>query len=159
MYLASNSKLEIAFAMHQCERFTHGTKHSHEKAVLQIFKYLKGNQNGGLIVCPSKDLQVNCYADATVAGLYGVEDHQDTTSVKSRAGYVLTFAGCPIQWMSKLQTEIALSMLHAEYVALSQSFRNLLSVKALNTELMSGMGTDTKKLEFISKSTVYEDNN
>eukprot|EP00957_Ditylum_brightwellii_P006905 522115-Ditylum_brightwellii.AAC.1 len=37
-----------------------------------------------MIVHPSNDLQVNCYADVDLDGLYGVEDHQDTTSVKSR---------------------------------------------------------------------------
>eukprot|EP00957_Ditylum_brightwellii_P179217 13653459-Ditylum_brightwellii.AAC.1 len=37
MYLASNSKPEITFAVHQCARLTHGTKHSHEKAILQIY--------------------------------------------------------------------------------------------------------------------------
>eukprot|EP00957_Ditylum_brightwellii_P021762 1641667-Ditylum_brightwellii.AAC.1 len=36
MYLASNSRPEIPFAVHQCARFTHGTKHSREKAILQI---------------------------------------------------------------------------------------------------------------------------
>eukprot|EP00957_Ditylum_brightwellii_P202898 15332305-Ditylum_brightwellii.AAC.2 len=140
-------------AVHQYTRFTHGTKHSHEKAALQICKYLKGTQNDRLIVSPSKDLQINCFADADFIGLYRVEDHQDTTSVKSRAGYVLTFVRCPIQWVSKLQTKIALSMLHGEYVALTQSLGNLLHVKALITELMAGMGTDMKKLEFVSKST------
>ena len=72
---------------------------------------------------------------------------------------MLTFAGCPIHWVSKLQTEIALSTLHAEYVALSQSLRDLLPVKELVTELLQGMGIDSGKLKFISKSTVFEDNN
>eukprot|EP00957_Ditylum_brightwellii_P196645 14982778-Ditylum_brightwellii.AAC.1 len=34
MYLASNSRPETTFAVHQCARFTHGTKHSHEKAII-----------------------------------------------------------------------------------------------------------------------------
>ena len=102
---------------------------------------------------------MNCYADANFAGLFAVEDPQETTSVKSRTGYVLTFAGCPILWVSKLQTEIALSTLHAEYVALSQSLRDLLPVKELIIELLTGMGQDSGKLRLTSKSTVYEDNN
>eukprot|EP00957_Ditylum_brightwellii_P073274 5569692-Ditylum_brightwellii.AAC.1 len=36
MYLASNSWPEIAFAVHQCAKFTHGTKHLHNKAIPQI---------------------------------------------------------------------------------------------------------------------------
>ena len=72
---------------------------------------------------------------------------------------MLTFAGCPILWVSKLQTEIALSTLHAEYVALSQSLRDLLPVKELVKELLQGMGIDSGKLKFVSKSTVFEDKN
>eukprot|EP00957_Ditylum_brightwellii_P036686 2778459-Ditylum_brightwellii.AAC.1 len=66
--------------------------------------------------------------------------------------------GCSILWVSKLQTEIALSTLHAEYVVLYQSLQDLLPTKDLFLEIMIGMGTDIMKLEFISKSTVYEDN-
>eukprot|EP00957_Ditylum_brightwellii_P053120 4027895-Ditylum_brightwellii.AAC.1 len=58
-------------------------------------------------------LQVNCFADANFAGLFSVEDPQDVTSVRSRTSCVLTFAGCPILCVSKLQTEVALSTLHA----------------------------------------------
>eukprot|EP00957_Ditylum_brightwellii_P071091 5403503-Ditylum_brightwellii.AAC.1 len=45
MYLASNSKPEITNVVHQCARFTHGTKRSHEKAILQICRYLKGTRS------------------------------------------------------------------------------------------------------------------
>ena len=36
MYMASNSRPYIFFAVHQCERFTHNFKQFHEKAVLRI---------------------------------------------------------------------------------------------------------------------------
>eukprot|EP00957_Ditylum_brightwellii_P200657 15296772-Ditylum_brightwellii.AAC.1 len=42
MCLASNSRSEIIFVFHQYARFTHGTKHLYEKAILQICRYLKG---------------------------------------------------------------------------------------------------------------------
>ena len=119
----------------------HGTKHSHEKAILQICRYLKGTRSEGLIIKPNMKemLQVNCFADAGFARLFSIEDPQDVTSVRSRTGYVLTFVGCPILWVSKLQTKVALSTLHAEYVALSQSLRDLLSTKDLITEVVKGM--------------------
>eukprot|EP00957_Ditylum_brightwellii_P088456 6737061-Ditylum_brightwellii.AAC.1 len=50
MYLASNIKPKITFVVHQCARFSHGTKHLHEKAILQICKYLKETQSEGLII-------------------------------------------------------------------------------------------------------------
>ena len=72
---------------------------------------------------------------------------------------MITFAGCPLLFVSKLQTEVALSTLHAEYVALSQSLRDLLSLKSLITEVFSRLKIDTSKMTVTSKSTVYEDNN
>ena len=79
--------------------------------------------------------------------------------MKSRTGYVITFAGCPLLFVSKLQTEVALSTLHAEYVALSQSLRDLLPLKSLITEVFTRLNIDTSKMTVTSKSTVYEDNN
>ena len=49
--------------------------------------------------------------------------------------------------------------LHAEYVALSQSLRDLLQLKSLITEVFSRLKIDTSKMTVTSKSTVYEDNN
>jgi hypothetical protein len=34
-------------------------------------------------------------------------------------GYIITYAGCPMHWSSKMQTEIALLAIEAEYIALS----------------------------------------
>eukprot|EP00957_Ditylum_brightwellii_P087584 6667478-Ditylum_brightwellii.AAC.1 len=53
MYLISNRRPEITFAVHQGARFIHGTKHSHEKAILQISGYLKRTQSEGLIIKPN----------------------------------------------------------------------------------------------------------
>eukprot|EP00957_Ditylum_brightwellii_P042099 3188438-Ditylum_brightwellii.AAC.1 len=79
MYLASNSRLEITFAVHQCARFSHGTKHSHGKAILQISWYHKGMQSEGLVIKPNMKemLHFNCFADADFARLFSVEDSQD----------------------------------------------------------------------------------
>ena len=61
--------------------------------------------------------------------------------------------------MSKIQTEIALSTLHSEYVALSHSVRALLPLKSLIKEVIENLGIDIKKLKFVSSSTVYEVDN
>jgi hypothetical protein len=43
----------------------------------------------------------------------------DIDTARSRTGYVIFYAGCPIIWKSKLQTQIALSTTKAESMALS----------------------------------------
>jgi hypothetical protein len=74
---------------------------------------------------PSRHIHVDCYPDADFAGLYNHEDSQDPHCVRSRTGYVILVSGCPILWKSKLQTEIALSTMEAEYVSLSQACKDL----------------------------------
>ena len=67
LYLASNTKLDISFAVHQCARFTHNTKVSHEKAVKRICRYFQGTKDNGLVFNPSKKMVVDCYADVDFA--------------------------------------------------------------------------------------------
>ena len=62
-------------------------------------------------------------------------------------------------WVSKLQTEIALSTLHYEYVALSHSVRSLIPLKSLIKEVIDNLVIDSENLKFVSSSTIYEDNN
>ena len=158
MYLSSNSRPDIQYAVHQCARFTHFPKKSHEDAIHRLCRYLKGTKEKGLILKPSDDLTLDCYVDADFAGLYYVEDHQDPVCVKSRTGYCLTLGGCPLIWVSKLQTEIALSTTEAEYIALSQSLRDLIPMRRLLQEASFGLAISTT-LNAKLYSTVFEDNN
>jgi hypothetical protein len=158
MYLSSNSRPDIQFAVHQCARFTQNPKRSHGDAILRICCYLQGTKFKGLRFKPTSDLKLDCYCDADFAGLYNVEHHQDPVCAKSRTGYCLTLGDCPVLWVSKLQTEIALSTTEAEYVALSQAIRELLPM----CELFQEIGTALKlkcALPTILHSTVFEDYN
>ena len=69
LYLASNTRPDISFAIHQCARFTYKTKVSQETAVKRIFRYLQVTKDNGLLFNPSKKLVVDFYADADFAGL------------------------------------------------------------------------------------------
>jgi hypothetical protein len=57
-----------------------------------------------------------------------LEDIQDPVSFKSRTGYVILFMGAPLLWASKMQTQIALSTMEAEYIALSQVMPDLIPI-------------------------------
>ena len=128
MYLATNSRPDIAFAVHQCARFTHCPKSSHATAVKRILRYLQGTKDKGMTLNPTNDLDVHCYVDADFAGTWSVEDDQEPVSVKSRSGHLITFMGCPPLWSSKMQTQIALSTMEAGYIALSNSMRDLIAI-------------------------------
>ena len=132
LYLASNIIPDISIYVHQCAWFTNNTKVSHETAVKRICWYLQGTKENVILFNSSKKMVVGCYADADFAGLWGPEDPQDPICARSRTGFVVTFANFPLLWVSTLQTDIALSTLHSEYVALSRSFRELLTLKVLS---------------------------
>ncbi len=134
LYLG-HSRPDISFTTHQCARYTHSPKQSHEDALIRIGRYLKGTLQKGLILTPSENFKMDCYPDVDFAGLWGGDNRQDPHSVRSRTGYVICLADCPILWKSKLQTEIALSTMEAEYVALGTSCHDLFPLINLTNEI------------------------
>jgi hypothetical protein len=77
--------------------------------------------------------------------------------MSSCTGYVLKLADCPIVWGSRLQLEIALLTMEAEYVALSMTMREVLPFKALVEAVAVAVGFG--KFESTTFcTTVWEDN-
>jgi hypothetical protein len=122
----------------------------------RIGRYLKTTQDKGLIIKPNQDLHLELYADADFAGLWGQEDPTDPVSVRSRTGCVITLGGAPILWKSKLQTETALSTMMAEYIALSNSMRELIPIKGIINEVTDAFQVKRDKRAFVT--TCWEDN-
>ena len=82
---------------------------------------------------PTKGLE--CYVDADFAGGWSNAEAEDAETVMSRTRYVIFYAGCPVYWVSKLQTEIALSTAEAEYIALSTALREVIPLMTLMKEI------------------------
>jgi hypothetical protein len=134
-FLEKLTRLDIGYAAHQCAHFSVAPQESHAIAVKQIGRYLKDTKDKGHIFDPT-DYSFEVYADANHAGNWhfeGCED--DIATAKSRTGYVIKYAGCPIVWHSKLQTKIALSSTEAEYICLSESLHNAIPMMQLIKEI------------------------
>jgi hypothetical protein len=83
---------------------------------------------------------------------------EDSTTAKSRLAYIVMYAGCPIVWASKMQTDIALSTTESEYsAALSEAAREVLWSMNLMTEVKDQMVPGTIDVPTI-KCTIFEDN-
>ena len=123
----------------------------------RIGRYLKATRDKGLILNPSGKLTVDAYPDADFAGLYGYETVTDPASVKSRTGFLITVSDCPVVWVSKLQTETALSTMEAEIIALAHCCRELFPVVDIVKELGDVVGLATEDLVSMHVS-VHEDN-
>lgn len=157
LYLSGHSRPDIAFAVHQCARYTFKPTRRHEQALVRIGRYLKGTMNRGLILSPTDSPDIDCYPDADFAGLYGHEDAQDPHCARSRTGYIIMAFGCPILWKSRLQTEIALSTMEAEYVALSTSCKDLFPIVSMVQELAGSVGLQVNDIAKMHIK-IHEDN-
>ena len=102
---------------------------------------------------------VDFYADEYFVGQRRHENPQDSIFAKSRNVFVVTFANCPLLWVSKLNTEIYIFNLHLDYVQLSHSVRTLLPLKIIIKEVIYNLGIDSEKLKFVSCSNFCEENN
>ena len=60
----------------------------------------------------------------------------DRSTAKSRTGFIITYAGCPLTWSSRMHTEAALSTMEANFRALSKGLRTAILVMSLINELM-----------------------
>ena len=135
-YLEKCTRPDIAYAVHQCARFCEEPKEEHARAVEFLVRYLAGTKDKGITLTPNGVPVIDIYADADFAGNWNkMTAEYDPSTAKSRSGYIINFAGCPIHWVSKLQTQIALSTTEAEYIALSQSLREGIPVMHLVNEL------------------------
>lgn len=129
LYLTGHTRAEMAYAVNCAARYMFAPRASHEQALKRIGRYLKATRGKGMILKPSGDiLKIDDYPDADFAGMYGHEKVTDPSCVKSRTGFVITVANCPVHWQSKLQSETALSTMEAEIIALAHSCRELFPI-------------------------------
>lgn len=149
---------DILYSVHQCSRFCNNPKLSHEKVIKRIIHYLKRTPNEGIILCPDGSKGIQCFVDADFANGWNSSDCEEPSSVYSRRGFVIMYAGCPLVWVSKLQTEVALSTTEAEYIALSQVMRELTPVLGILEELTPVLNLNKDQPHVFWKSCGYDDN-
>ena len=133
-FLEKSTRPNLAVSVHSCARFSVDPRKSHTDAVHNIGRYLVGNGDKGIIIAPN-DHSFDVYADADFCGLWNKETAmEDPSTAKSRTGYVILYANCPIVWASKLQTETALSTTESEYMSLSSALRETILLMQLINE-------------------------
>lgn len=140
LYLAGHTRPDLAYSVNSAARFTFAPRNSHEQAVKAIGRYLLKTRDKGLVLTPTKELNIQAFPDADFAGLYSYEDNRDPISVRSRTGFVITVANCPVLWQSKLQTETATSTMEAEIVALASCCRELFPIIDMVNEIGDAVG-------------------
>jgi hypothetical protein len=83
-----------------------------------------------------RQIGFECYCDANFSGNGNKAFASvDPSTAKLQSGWIVFYAGSPISWASKLQSQVALSTTEAEYIAMSQSLRYVIPVMNLLQEM------------------------
>ena len=157
LYLSGHTRPDLTYSVSQVARFMFAPNRLHEDAIKRIGRYLVGTWDKGMILKPTTLLNINAYPDADFAGLYGYEDNNDPVCVRSRTGFVITVANCPVFWSSKLQIETALSTMEAETIALTSCCRELFPIMDQVAEIVNAVGMPDPDNPTMHV-TIHEDN-
>jgi len=95
-------------------------------AVKRILRYIRGTSDVALCYGGSEYI-VRGYVDSDFTG--------DLDKRKSTTGYVFTLVGGAVNWVSKLQTVVTLSIIEAEYLVATQACKEAVWIQRLLEEL------------------------
>jgi len=113
-FLEKSSRPDIAYAVHQCTRFAVNPRTCHKHAILRIGRYLMNTKHIGMTMRPNNN-PLELWFDADFCGNWNqVTAGIDRSTSKSRTRFIITYAGCPLTWSSRMQAEIALSTTEAK---------------------------------------------
>jgi hypothetical protein len=135
-YLAQTTRPDIMYATHQIAKYSSDPRQSHGEAILYLVRYLKKMRDLGLKFKPDPKKGFECYCDANFSGNWNKAFAPvDPSTSKSRSGWIIFYAGRPVSWASKLQSQVALSTTEAKYIAMSQSICDVIPVMNLLQEM------------------------
>lgn len=125
LYLSVNSRPDIAASVTILCRKVESPTDTDLNEAKRIVKYLKGTRNIKLKLGPSirDSHEINAFSDSDWA-----EDRMDR---KSTSGILCKLNGAAVLWKSKKQTIVAMSSAEAEFVALSETVKELVWIKRL----------------------------
>jgi hypothetical protein len=144
MYLATQTRPDIAFAVGQAARFAENPGPAHWTALKRIVRYVKGTIHLGLVYTAydnNESLSPVGFSDSDWAG--------DPTTRRSVSGYIFTHAGAAISWRSHQQRSTALSSAEAELMAMTTAVQEAMWLR----KVLRSMGYQTT-----GPTTIHEDN-
>ncbi len=135
-YLAQTTRDDIMYAMHQIAKYSSDPRQTHGEAILYLIRYLKKTRDLGLKFKPNPDKGYDCYWDADFSGNRNKKfTPVNPSTAKSQSSWIVFYAGCPVCWASKLQSQVALSTTEAENIAMSMSLHDVIPVMNLIAEM------------------------
>lgn len=127
LFLAQRTRPDILFSVIALSQFNSNPGYKHWSYLKQLTRYVLTTSHYGLIYHHTEDPQLFMYSDSDWGS--------DRDTRRSHCGYV-TYAGTtPVSWRSVKQKSVALSTTEAEYVALTETIKELLWLNPICEEL------------------------
>jgi hypothetical protein len=127
LYIMLGTRPDIAYAVIKLSQFAANPSQEHLDKALYICKYLAGTSNYALVYHSNSNKGLIAYTDSDWAS--------DEIKRRSVTGYLMKLANTIICWQSRAQKTVALSSTEAEYMALSDSCRQITWLQSLLSEL------------------------
>ena len=108
-------------------RFMHAPRKPHMEVVLCVLRYLKSNLGQGLFFPSHNDLSLRAFSDSDWVGC--------PISRRSTTGYCVFLGSSLISWWTKRQKTVSLSLVEAEYRAMTGACYELSWLRWLLTYL------------------------
>ena len=151
MYALVCTRPDIAHAMGIVSRFMSRPGKQHWEAIKWILRYLKGSSNTCLCFT-SASLKLQGYIDVDFAG--GIDNRKNTI------GFVFTLGSIAISQVSNLQKIVTLSIIETEYVAATETRKEMIWLHGFLDELdkkqeMDILHSDNQNAIFLAKNSAF----
>ena len=141
VYLWDHNRPYIAFTFDFCAQYMFLPKRPHDFSLKRLARYLNHTKYHGLVLdLNSYIFKVDAYPGAEFAGIYGHKNSDDQACSKSCTGFIITFSGCPVLCISRLQTETALYTMEAEIISLASCCQELFRIIGIDKYLGKSVG-------------------
>jgi hypothetical protein len=126
MFASTTCRPDIAHAVGMLARKMSAPRSCDDAAARRVFRYLQGTKGLGILFKFAVDASfpgLVAYCDSDWAG--------DTEGRRSTCGFVVLYNGAAVAWSSQLQSVVAMSSCEAEYIAASETAREVSYLREL----------------------------
>ena len=131
LYLTTHSRPDISNAVRELSKNMDHATEAAMKELIRVINFVISTKEYGLKIEPipnnEKQWNIVVYSDSDWAG--------DKDTRHSVSGYIIYMLGVPILWKSRAQKTVALSSAEAEYIAMSESAKEIKFVLNVLTDL------------------------
>ena len=129
-FAAGCTRPDISYAASKLASVNHCPRERHLAVATRVLQYLASTAELSLEFSGEHGINSLALIGASDADWAGCP-----VTKRSTSGFVFTLAGGPVSWMSKRQSQTALSSCEAEYIALNAATKEALWLRNLLTEL------------------------